>query len=74
MAYEIIAAPQAVASFKELIRDAQEKSLVGAEQARRTVVTRLRELALNPSTGTRKGQFKGMPGDVRSVQVSSPQF
>lgn len=69
MAYEIVAAPQAVKSFQELIVAAQGQSLVGAENARRTILTRLQQLALNPQGQTRKAQFKGMPGDVRSVQV-----
>lgn len=69
MAYEIIVAPQAVKSFQELIEAAQAVSLVGAENARRTILTRLQQLALNPQGQTRKAQFKGMPGDVRSVQV-----
>ena len=69
MAYEIVAAPQAVKSFQELIAAAQGQSLVGAENARRTILTRLQQLALNPQGQTRKAQFKGMPGDVRSVQV-----
>ena len=69
MAYEIVAAPQAVKAFQELIEAAQAQSLVGAEHARRTILTRIQELALNPQGQTRKAQFKGMPGDVRSAQI-----
>lgn len=69
MAYEIVTAPQAAQSFKEIIEAAQTVSLVGAENVRRTVLNRLQELSLNPLNQTRKAQFKGMPGDVRSVQV-----
>ena len=69
MAYEIVAAPQAVKAFQELIEAAQAKSLVGAENARRAILNRLQELALNPQSQTRKANFRGMPGDVRSVSV-----
>lgn len=69
MAYEIVAAPQAVKAFRELIEAAQAKSLVGAENARRAILNRLQELALNPQGQTRKANFKGMPGDVRSVLI-----
>ena len=69
MAYEIAVAPQAAQAFKELIEAAQAVSLVGAEHARRSVLNCLQELALNPFGQTRKAQFNGMPGDVRSVQV-----
>jgi len=69
MAYEIVTAPQAAQSFKEIIEAAQTVSLVGAENVRRTVLNRLQELSLNPLNQTRKAQFKGMPGDVRSVKV-----
>ncbi len=69
MAYEIAIAPRAVEAFKEVIEAAQATSLIGAENARRAVLNRLQELALSPQVGTRKAQFKGMPGDVRSAQV-----
>ena len=69
MAYEIVAAPQAVKAFRDLIESAQAKSLVGAENARRAILNCLQELALNPQGQTRKANFKGMPGDVRSALI-----
>ncbi|MFM1930753.1 MAG: hypothetical protein RL226_56 [Bacteroidota bacterium] len=67
MPHKVIVSDRALNSFRRLLESVKSTSLVGAEDARTTVVNRLRKLTVNATGQSRKANFETLDGEYRSV-------
>lgn len=64
---KIIISDRAVNSLRRVLDNIKSTSLVGAEEARMVILNRIRRLAANPTTDSRKANFITLEGEFRSV-------
>lgn len=67
---EIIIAPRAVQSMQRIFVRTSELSLIGAEEARVSMIRRIRKLSTDPERDSRKAKFDTLTGNYRSVMAS----
>jgi plasmid stabilization system protein ParE len=65
----VILSDRAANAVKRIVARTQETSLIGAEEVREVIINRLKGLASNPETGSRKAKFDRLDGDYRSIVV-----
>lgn len=64
---QVIISDRALNAFHRIIQQVKTNSLVGAEDARMTIISRLRKLGANPGMNTRVANFATLDGEFRSA-------
>lgn len=66
---KVIITDRATASFKRIIGDLKEISLIGGEDARAAILNRIRKIGVNPMANSDKANFARLDGEYRKADV-----
>jgi len=64
---QVIISDRALNAFQRIIQQVKTNSLVGAEDARTSIINRLRKLGANAAINTRVANFATLEGEFRSA-------
>ncbi|NQX91491.1 MAG: type II toxin-antitoxin system RelE/ParE family toxin [Flavobacteriales bacterium] len=64
---QVLITDRAYNAFRRIVQQVKTTSLIGAEEARTTILNRIRKICSNPAHGSREANFETLQGEYRSA-------